>query len=382
MHLYMYTQITHYSAFSARLKVFCILPKAYAKMTSICRARKFCKGVKDRFHENFDERYSWTIYFLVDLKVVYIVTYAFITIVNLISSTANSEAFSDRNSMMLLNVSSQHMNVNVTSINDAILWNCRRLSETKDYYRVLYWMLLTAVIVALVGFFIIKFVTLITISSGFGCEWCSCKCSTFKHGLTKLWQIALCKQLINPIQGKRNPGEGSQLQSVEANANKYDVHSKQNSIIGLGSENCDDKTVKAHQCNATCYQKWLDGDIPDDIVKELGCCKGFLRTLIPYVLLVLLVTLMCLAYLSFDLHPLACITEEELITYDFKKNAVELEVSHQLSDYRTSAGYLFLVLGFVFLALVKTFFYCTTLVVEEIQQKLVGWISSQSSHHS
>ena len=92
---------------------------------------RFVREVRNRFKENVDGKYPWTIYFLVDLKVVYIMTYAFITIVNLISSTANSEAFSDRNSMMLLNVSSDYMNVNVTSINDAILWNCRRFSETK-----------------------------------------------------------------------------------------------------------------------------------------------------------------------------------------------------------------------------------------------------------
>ena len=124
---------------------------------SVVEESKFVKDTRDRFKENFDKnRQSWTIYFLVDLKVVYIMTYTFITIVNLVSSIANSEAFSDRNSMMPLNVSLQYMNVNVTSINDAILWNCRRLSETKDYYKFLYWMLMTAMIVALVGFFVIN----------------------------------------------------------------------------------------------------------------------------------------------------------------------------------------------------------------------------------
>ena len=82
---------------------------------------KFVKDARDRLKENFDNRHSLTIYFLVDLKLVYIMTYAFITIVNLISSTANSEAFSDRDSMMPLNVSLQYTSVNVTSINDAIL---------------------------------------------------------------------------------------------------------------------------------------------------------------------------------------------------------------------------------------------------------------------
>ena len=342
------------------------------------RDNKFVKDARDRLKENFDNRHSWTIYFLVDLKLVYIMTYAFITIVNLISSTANSEAFSDRDSMMPLNVSLQYMSVNVTSINDAILWNCRRLSETKDYYKFLYWMLMTAVIVALVGFFLIKFITLITISSNFGGKWCNCRCSTFKYGLTKLWQIALCKHLMNPttdcagnlvkskdtahsvensqLQSVVNSAEGSitgiehhtdleledlpQLQSSEGNVNKDDFNRGQAS--SKNSKN------HLHHCDAKCYQKWLDGDIPDDVAKELGCFKNFLRQLISYALLVLLVTLMCLAYLSFDLHPLACITDEELITYDHEKNSVELRFSNQLSDYWTAAGYLFFLRLYIF----------------------------------
>ena len=40
------------------------------------RDSKFVIDAKDRL-KIFDKRYSWTIYFLVDLKVVYIMTYTF-----------------------------------------------------------------------------------------------------------------------------------------------------------------------------------------------------------------------------------------------------------------------------------------------------------------
>ena len=82
------------------------------------------------------------IYFLVDLKVMYIITFGLITIINLISSTANIHAFTDKSSMMLFNVSSKYMNVNVTSINDPIQWNCRQFSEMSDTYKFLYWMVI------------------------------------------------------------------------------------------------------------------------------------------------------------------------------------------------------------------------------------------------
>ena len=104
----------------------------------------------------------------------------------MISSTANSEAFSDKSSMKLFNVSSEYMDVNVTSISDPVLWNCRRFSKTNDYYKFLYWMIIIAMAVIIIGFSITKFFALITASRSSGTECCSCK-----RGLTKLWRIAI-----------------------------------------------------------------------------------------------------------------------------------------------------------------------------------------------
>ena len=312
-----------------------------------------CRTLRDRFNETFDEKHSWTIYFLVDLKLVYIMTYAVIAIVNLISSTANSEAFSDRNSVMPLNVSSDYINVNVTSINDAILWSCRSFSETNDYYKFLYWMLMIAMIVGLSGFFLIKLIILITVASSFGCKHCSCKCSMFKHGLTKLWHIAICQHLINPVD--KNSIKSSNAVNSEITYKK------------------DQPKLARWQHDINFYQELVNEDIPDDIVKKLNFCKNGIRLTIPYILLVLLVTILCLAYLSFDLHPLACITKpvEEIIRYDNETNAVELEFSDKLSTYQRTAGYLCLSLGLTFLVCVKIFFCCTESVVSDLQKLLV-----------
>ena len=91
------------------------------------------------------------------------------------------------------------MNVNVTSINDAVLWNCRRLSVTRDYYKFFYKMVLTAMIMIMFMFLLAKIIGFIAVSSHFGCKCFNFKSSTFKHGLTKLWHIAINKRVIELI---------------------------------------------------------------------------------------------------------------------------------------------------------------------------------------
>ena len=285
--------------------------------------------VRNKFEESFNTKYPWTIYFLIDLKVVYIITFGLITIINLISSTANIHASNDKNSVMLFNVSSKYMNVNVTSINDPVLWNCRRFSETSDSYKFLYWMVIIALIVIMSGLFLIKFISLIVVSSGCGFICCSYMSSTFKHGLTKLWYMAIYKELID-----LDP---------------------------------DQITTELSQDDINSYDSMLEKDIPDNIVKTLSC-KNYCRSIISYILLVLSLIIMCTAYSSFDLHPLACIFEpdEELITYQVN-GKVKLKFSASLLIYQKTGAILVFCLGIVFLRL---FFYCTELVVKELQKNV------------
>ena len=286
-------------------------------------SKDLVEAVRNKFEESFNTKRPWTIYFLIDLKVVYIITFGLITIINLISSTANIYASNDKNSVILFNVSSKYMNVNVTSINDPVLWNCRRFSETSDSYKFFYWMVIIALVVIMSGLFLIKFISLVVVSSGCGFKCCSYMSSTFKHGLTKLWHMAIYKELI-----KLHPDQ------ITTDVDYYD--------------------------------KMLKKDIPDNIVKTLSC-KNYCRSIIPYILLVLSLIILCTAYSSFDLHPLACIFEpdEELVTYQVN-GKVELKFSTSLLIYQKTGAILVFCLGIAFLIFVRLFFYCTELVVEEL----------------
>ena len=170
---------------------------------------------------------------------MYIITFAFITIVNLISSTANGEAISDANSMTLFNVtlSPGERNVEVKSINDAVLWNCRSQSVTSYYYRFLYWMLIIALGASLLGFLVIKLIGLVTVNCT--CKTCSCPCVYNDYGLTKLWHIAILE--------------------LKARSGGNDQQSQKNSMEA--------------------YQKLFDQDVPSGILKRLNFCSRFAKFL-------------------------------------------------------------------------------------------------------
>ena len=275
--------------------------------------------------KNLDERYSWTIHFLVDLKIVYIITYAYITIVNLISSTANSEATSDANGISLFNVtlSPQYRNVQVDSISDAILWNCREQSVTNRYYRFLYWALITAMSAALVGFLVTKFIALITVSCNRG--------SFNKYGLKKLWHIALLEQL-------------------------KDHH-------------------RAPNANLEKYQSLMNEDIPKDFPekKELKKirCINHCRLAIPGIILCISVVILGLSYLSYDLHPLACVSqpEEAHITYNSTTKRVELEFSDELASFQKAIGAIVVILVVLYLILAYQFYHLSKEVTSHLKSE-------------
>ena len=128
---------------------------------------------------------KWTIYCLVDLRVVFIITYVYISVVNLISTTANSEATADTKSMTFFNVTSkpEHINVSISLIDDTVLWSCREHSVTKKYYKGLYCMLIAAFAATLVALLATK----LAIFYG------------SKHGRPSLWQIAVIKALQEEV---------------------------------------------------------------------------------------------------------------------------------------------------------------------------------------
>lgn len=106
--------------------------------------------------EDIDKVSKWTVFVLVDLKIVFIITFVYVSVVNLISTTANNEASTDVNSNNTFTVTTEHTDVNVSFIDDAVLWNCRDHSETKHYYKVLYLMLIGSFVFSVAAFTIVK----------------------------------------------------------------------------------------------------------------------------------------------------------------------------------------------------------------------------------
>ena len=327
--------------------------KSVPEKVSKVQKKDLFKVVQNKFEETFNDKTSWTIYFLIDLKMVYIITFGLITIINLISATATIHASTDKSSTMLFNVSSKYMNVNVTSINDPVLWNCRQFSETSDSYKFLYWMVIMVLIAIMSGLLVIKFVSLIVVNSCCGFKCCIYRSSTFKHGLTKLWHIAIHKKLIDLIMSQKSP------------ASKASAAFSSSQASSLNEAKTEDGLLSEDDIKSKSYAEMLKEDIPDDVVKTLSC-KNFCRSIIPYILLFLSVAIMCLAYSSYDLHPLACLVEpdEELITYE--ENKVELKFSTSLLLYQKIGGILVFCLGIIFLAFVRLFLYCTEQIVEEL----------------
>ena len=148
-------------------------------MTKTDCIKKGKKGIEKHVDKNFHEKHNWTIYSLFDIKVVYIISTAYISIVNLISSTASIEATDDQNNDVKFQISSDRRGF-VTEISDYVLWNCRPHSISEYYYRFLYWMLIIGLIAGLSGFYIAKVIALINIGI-FSPE----------HGLIRLWHIAV-----------------------------------------------------------------------------------------------------------------------------------------------------------------------------------------------
>ena len=288
--------------------------------------------------ENLDEKYSWTIRGLVDLKVVYIITYAYITIVNLISSTANSEATSDADSMALFNVtlSPEHINVEVDSISDAILWSCRRESMSNYYYVFLYYMLIVAMSLALLCFLVSKLTATVY-------------CLFYKYGLTKLWQIAILEELNNRNNRAQQSATGNLITPRTDNQHGPMLESQQ---LGQdeGHDNDLQRFSQSQRNNATHYNSLFHGNVTDDMLKDLKS-KNYCRLVIPVVLPFLSVAILALSYLSYDLHPLACLRqpEEEFIKYNETTKRVELEFSDRLTTSQKTIGLIVTVLTLMYL---------------------------------
>ena len=283
-------------------------------MTSnITTARSWTERLIAKYvDKDFNEKHIWTICFLVDIKIVYIISYAYISIVNLISSTANIEATDDKHTEVEFQISSTQKGY-VTNISDPVLWNCRPYSASSYYYRFLYWMLLAGLASALGGFVVTKLITLINVGI-----------VSPERGLTRLWHIALFQA--------RNNGLNENVMTDK---------------LPIGVFN---------------RVKWSWGNI----------CK----ILNLFLILFALVAGMVFSYLSFDLHPLACIRGEHDTSIHYTKEGqkmgiVKINLSDDLLIFQLVAGILVAFFAASILILALCFYYCSYCIIEDMKKEIL-----------
>ena len=290
------------------------------------------RGITDQSSVDIDKAAKWTIFLLVDLRVVFIITYVYVSVVNLISTTANSEASEDIHSTKLFNVTSQleHTNVNVSFIDDAILWNCRDHSATKHYYRGLYWMLISAFL-GTIGVFLF---TKIIITCG----------ST--HGLLYLWRLAIIEYL-----------QQQNLMKLEGNKKSELIETCKK----LLNENDPLKEVEDNNNNA-----------------NINClkCYRYFRVACLFLSIAVLVTGIVLTFLFYDLHPLSCIhgQREQYYDYEEKSGSVKISFSNGILLTQMAVAGILPVLALVFILNALAFYFCSIHIIviftEHVKQKL------------
>jgi len=331
--------------------------------------------------EGFARDNPWTVYFLVDLKVVFIITYIYATVINLVSSTANIEATEDTDSGQQHTVA-PYTNATVTKIDDAVLWSCRYESMTKEYYRFLYWMIIIALIVALSTFCIVKIVTLVRVGV----------CESDKHSLTKLWQMALLKYLKKSNIYIISESDSPEYAKAKPSDNEFSNPTNMDQREGdTEPTNADDETVSANKKDETetvsstfvSLEKVLDLLNKDTLHKSnsgfkmsakkirIPTDKKICKILILCCLALLLIAAMAFFHLSYDLHPLACIAEprEEDIVYKSTKTKVEIKFRDGILIFQKVA---FGIVGFLmclYLFLAYRFYRNTEKMVECILEE-------------
>lgn len=211
---------------------------------------------------------------LVDIKIFFIVTYVYITVVNLISTTANNEANQDVEGPTRFNVTSrpEHTDVIVKYVDDAVLWKCREHSLTSSYYVTMYWMLLAMLLITLSSYSVSKWFSLWNIKNF--------------ESLTDLWHLGILKLLMKNTEDYESSDAEDSAKYIEDLLNK------------------------------DYPREYLDVEIPRRMKRQKRIACGSL---------VVSVLALGLCILSYDLHLLSCISGiEDSIDYDNTTQTVEV----------------------------------------------------------
>ena len=269
--------------------------------------------------EDVEKYQKYATYLLVDIKILFIVTYVYISVVNLISTTANNEATQDVENPVRYNLTSkpEHTNVIVKYVDDAILWKCREYSLTDNYYKTMYLMLLAMLIITLV---------LYGFSKGFAL------CKNHPESLNDLWHLGILKLLI--MQKKA-----------------YLVETKA------------EETAKY-------IQGLLDDDISKNEITQLPKFNRLVQRIVPYMSFIASIFLLVSCILSYDLHSLSCISgiPEDSINYDNTTYTVELRFPEDVIRIQWACVFIASILLIAFLSFVG-FFYCNnSYIIDEMKE--------------
>ena len=282
---------------------------------------KIKKEIEKNVNKGYDKKLTWTLYFLVDIKVIYIVLYAYISIINLISSTANIEATEDRQSTLKFPINSTNTGY-VTEISDAVLWNCRDHSVSSHYYKDLYRMLLITLVLSLGGFLCAKMLML-------------CYVCHAKHGLKRMWSIAKLNTEKDKAEEKEIPDKAEEVTPDKA-----------------------------------------DEVIPDEILKEVMYgWHNISRVIIPFVVLVLVIAGIILSFLSYDLHLLLCIEgipQSSILYYSEgnKTGRVDFDLPDRLLDFQLEAAITVALIILIILFLALAFRHVSKHIIKDMESEI------------
>ena len=277
--------------------------------------------------EDFDKASKWTAFVLVDLKIVFIITFVYVSVVNLISTTANNEASTDVNCNNTFTVTTELTDMNVSFIDDAVLWNCRDHSETKRYYKVLYLMLIGSFGFALAAFTIVKWNVLYSAV----------------HGKSYLWHIAIVQSIQKKVANEINDASTT-----------------------------DEAATKIAKRKAKIYRRLLEKECKITIPEHLN---GY-RLLTLFINSCILPIGIFLAFTTYDLHPLSCISEEreDFIEYTMAANdtggTVEIQLPDSIKTYRIVAVTLLVILGCIFAFNITHFYKYNFKIIEKYEEEV------------
>ena len=304
---------------------------------------------------------KWTVYFLIDLRVVFIISYVYISVIYLISTTANSEANADVNSMQLFNITSQpnHTNVIVSHIDDALLWSCRNLSVTKSYYKGLYAMLFTAFTVIMIFLVITKLTILFGNRTDFV--------------FSRLWKIAAVQHLQDVIPKIQHPPlivrDHNNVRNVRNPARNHNNESEDPDIDV--AEKCLDllKKYESKKFHIHTDNKSINEDSENQkvvsVIQQFNWCR--LGTLFISVILTLII--IPLAFMSYDLHALSCLVEtsDEYIDYDSLTHTVELRYSDNMLLFRKTIIGFIILFSLLFLLNAGCFYLSNSIIINHMK---------------